>query len=110
MQTPVVLAQVTGTGHSLGALFDPAGFQLDHRADAVAIALGAHQPDLQPVAHRRGDVVQQRARSAQVDNVRIHAAVVIVVGEARAAAHALGREDLAPRRWTHPRTCLRPGS
>ncbi len=46
------------------------------------------------MAHRRGDVVQQRARSAQVHHKGIHAPVGIVVGEARAAAHALGRQDL----------------
>jgi len=41
MQTPVVLTEVAGTSRALGPLFDAAGFHLDHRADTIAIALGA---------------------------------------------------------------------
>src|SRR5208282_1801793 len=80
---------VTGSGHALGHLLAAAREQFHARAYAIAIAFRSFERDRQPVIVVLRNVVQQRALCTQIDYIRIHFAVVVVVGKACAAGYRL---------------------
>ena len=95
MHPRIVLRQIARSGGALVLLPVAARDHLDLRADSVAIALVPDQLHRNPVVRRRRDIVQQKSRAAQVHDEDVDLAVVVVVGEGGAAAHALHVEE-----WT----------
>ena len=62
----------------------------DLRADAVAIALGSDEPDLEPMVSAGTDVFPQLGRSAQRTNHDVDPTVPVEIGKSGAAVNARG--------------------
>ena len=70
------------------------GCQLDARADAVAVALGAPQGDFQPMAGRSGFGSSRSQRLAERRHDYVDAAIAVEIAEGAAAMP--GRRRLRP--------------
>ena len=99
--------KIARAGHPLVLLPEAARHHLYLRADAVAVGFVPDQLHRDPVIRAGRSIVQQKGRRAQIHDEDVDLAVVIVIGEGGAAAHALHLEEGSGRDATRLRTSCR---
>src|SRR4029453_15755710 len=85
MYPNIVVREITAAASDLGHLSNAGGFQRHSRADSVAIAGRAFEPNRKPIA--AGRVFAQQGWSiVHIHNQDVDIAVVVVVAERRSPA------------------------